>query len=342
MKAQYPRGHAAETLVAFALLAAAALTLLSCATSERRAAGGGAFERGFEWQYRGRLYRLNLELRSDVYDAFKRRERTRDYDLFASDQYSKPFVRKLTLGLRDYARSIGLEDDEIPHFIVSFVQNLPYTSDDVTTGFDEYPRFPYETFYDNGGDCEDTSILASAMLHELGYAVALLLYPGHMAVGVECRPTAGQAYYTHQGTHYCFLETTGENWEIGDVPPNLHGLAAVVTPVVERPVLRLSVDYRSEYVPSTGTTVDVDVSVTNLGSQPARRTQIYVALQTNAAGAVGASIRSRRFRLEPERSHTFVVTDFRLATGKRFRVYVRASAAGAISDEMVSEWIGRN
>ena len=65
---------------------------------------------------------------------------------------------------------------------VSFAQNLPYTADDVTTGFDEYPRFPYETLYDNGGDCEDTSILVSAMLRELRYGVALLHFPGHMAV----------------------------------------------------------------------------------------------------------------------------------------------------------------
>ena len=108
----------------------------------------------------------------------------RDYDLFASDQLSKPFVKEVTGKLARYGKKSGLRNSELPYFIVAFVQHLPYTVDDVTTGFDEYPRFPYETLYDNGGDCEDTSILVSAMLHELRYEVALLHFPGHMAVGV--------------------------------------------------------------------------------------------------------------------------------------------------------------
>ena len=69
---------------------------------------------------------------------------------------------------------------------------------------------PTRPLYDKGGDCEDTSILASALLHELGYEVALLFFPGHVAVGVECRPQAGQPHYRHRGRRYCYVETTGD------------------------------------------------------------------------------------------------------------------------------------
>jgi len=59
-------------------------------------------------------------------------------------------------------------------FVGSFVQQLPYTSDRVTTPYDEYPRFPLETLYEKGGDCEDTAILAATILKEMGYDVGNL------------------------------------------------------------------------------------------------------------------------------------------------------------------------
>ena len=279
---------------------------------------------------------MALGLNPDAYKVFKERDRTREYDLFASDYYSKPFIKAITRGLQDYAKEVGLGDAEVPHFIVSFVQNMPYTSDDVTTGFDEYPRFPYETFYDNGGDCEDTSILASAMLHELGYDVALLRFPGHMAVGIECRPSAGQSYYTHQGIRYCYLETTGENWEIGMVPASVQGSPATVSPIIERPVLEI--EFTAEYRTVGDTvTVDVDVSVNNVGSKTARGGFVYVALRRPGTNRVWDKIESRKFQLEPEASYLYQVTNLRVPAGKSFNIYARAGGRNLIGDEAVSD-----
>ena len=232
----------------------------------------GKFTRDYQWYYDGYTYGLTLILYPKVYENFRERERTRDYDLFASDYYSKEFIKSITDILGDYGKDNGLHDAEIPYFIISFVQDLEYTSDDVTTGFDEYPRFPYETIYDNGGDCEDTSILAAAMIHELGYGVALLQFPKHLAIGVKCTPSPGQSYYTHYGIDYCFLETTG-NWDVGEVPPNLKGESAIVKPIFERP--SLEVDFTSKYEYNwRDVYVDVDVNVRNLGSETAENTII--------------------------------------------------------------------
>ena len=208
-----PLGKRYRSVVALVVLT---ITLTSCSTMPRREAGGG-FTRNFAWQYAGQTYQVALDLHPATYAAYRQRERTRDYDLFATDSHSKPFIEKVTRKLAEQGRASGLSRAEMQHLIVSFVQDLPYTSDEVTTGYDEYPRFPYETLYDKGGDCEDTSILASALLHELGYEVALLFFPGHVAVGVECRPQAGQPHYRHRGRRYCYVETTGDNWVIGEV-----------------------------------------------------------------------------------------------------------------------------
>jgi len=37
------------------------------------------------------------------------------------------------------------------HLLRAFVQSLPYTSDLVTTGYDNYPRYPIETLIDMAG-----------------------------------------------------------------------------------------------------------------------------------------------------------------------------------------------
>ena len=322
---------ASRAAVALAILA---IVLSTCSTSPAVDDRGPA-TREFSWQYDGRAYHLALELRADTYAMFRERERGRDYDLFASDQLSKPFVKEVTGKLARYGKRSGLRNSEIPYFIVAFVQHLPYTVDDVTTGFDEYPRFPYETLYDNGGDCEDTSILVSAMLHELRYEVALLHFPGHMAVGVACRPAAGQLHYRHRGRRYCYLETTAGRWDVGVVPPSIRGAPVRVAPITERPVMW--VEFTAEYRQQADTVaVDVRAAVTNLGSRAARGATVYVELRKAGTDLIRDHHESDRFRLGPEQSLIYEVSDLRVEAGTPFQVYVAARGRNFPSEEAIS------
>ena len=332
-----PLGKRYRSVVALVVLT---ITLTSCSTAYQmpRSEAGGGFTRDFAWQYAGQTYQVALDLHPATYAAYRQRERTRDYDLFASDSHSKPFIEKVTRKLAEQGRASGLSRAEMQHLIVSFVQDLPYTSDEVTTGYDEYPRYPYETLYDKGGDCEDTSILASALLHELGYEVALLFFPGHVAVGVECRPQAGQPHYRHRGRRYCYVETTGDNWVIGEVPPSVYGLAATVKPVIERPVMAVEFVARYHRPAELDTvTVEVSVRIKNLGSQTARGARVYVALRKPGTGLVWDQIRSDRFRLDPEVGFSYEVTDLRVADGRPFQVYVQVGGTNFATEEVISE-----
>ena len=332
--ARLPRssaGIATRVAIAAAILP---IVLLGCSSTqgidERR-----AVTREFVWQYGGRTYKLALDLHADTYETFRHRERRRDYDLFASDYFSKRFIKDLTRKLARYGTASGLHHSEIPYFITSFVQNLPYTADDVTTGYDEYPRFPYETLYDNGGDCEDTSILASAMLHELRYEVALLHFPGHVAVGFACRPAPGQPYYRHHGTRYCYLETTVDDWGVGVVPPSIQGAPVTVKPIIKRPVLL--VEFIAEYrqlIDSVA--VDVTASVKNLGSETAHGATVYVALRKPGTHLTWDQTESDRFRLAPEESVTYEASDLHVDDGKPFQVYVLARGRNFHSEEAIS------
>ena len=313
------------------------IILSACSTVPSSNGDGRGFTRDFVWQYAGRSFNLAFDLHPDTYELFRQRERTRDYDLFASDFHSKPFIQEITRKLADYGTASGLSDAEIPYFIVSFVQNLPYTSDDLTTGFDEYPRFPYETLYDNGGDCEDTSILASAMLHELRYDVALLLFPGHMAVGFECRAETGQPRYRHHGRRYCYLETTGDDWDVGVVPPSVQGAVAIIKPIIERPVLVVEFIARYRQITVDTTAVGVTVLVTNLGSHTARGATVYVALRQPGTDLAWDQIQSERFGLVPEESFTYEVAGLRVKQGNPFQVYVQARGNNFAAREAISE-----
>ena len=301
----------------------------------------GAFTREFKWDYKDYNYGITLTLYPEVYNVFKARERVRDYDLFASDIYSKPFIKSITEKLRDYGKESGLNDAEIPYFIISFVQSLPYTSDKVTTGFDEYPRFPYETFYDDGGDCEDTSILASSMLKELGYGVAMLEFkgnPGHMAVGIKCDPSAEQSYYEYSGIDFCYLETTAKGWNVGQVPDEFKTSKAIILPIIEKPSLEIqfisnyAYNYRDVYA-------SVNVTVRNLGSETAKNTKIYVALQTADQTKVWSDVTSDSLEIAPEGAYEYAVTNLHSPTGQQFRIYVRAYGDNVLSDESHSDWI---
>jgi hypothetical protein len=258
--------------------------------------------------------------------------------LFASDYYSRPFIQKLTNSLNEYGIQSGLTEDEIPYFIITFVQSLPYTSDEVTTGFDDYPRFPYETFYDNGGDCEDTSILASSMLYELGYGVVMLRYPTHMAVGIKCNPSAGQTYYSYENSTFCYLETTGENWDVGKMPEEHKGEKATILKIAEKPSLEIKFHYTYTYN-SQDVYTDIKINVTNLGSETTENTKIYAALQTEDETKVWDSITSESFNLDPEEYYKYKVENLHSPTGQKFRVYVRAYGDNVESKKSYGGWI---
>jgi len=114
--------------------------------------------------------------------------------------------------------------------VITFVQSLPYFKDASSTTMDEYPRYPIETLVDNGGDCEDTAILTAAMLREMGYGVVLVNPPGHMAVGVKCSSCSG-TNYTYGGDKYYYLETTGNNYKIGQMPDEYRNQKVNIIPM---------------------------------------------------------------------------------------------------------------
>lgn len=105
--------------------------------------------------------------------------------------------------------------------ILAFVQQvIKYAFDKDTTPEEEWPRYPIETLQEEVGDCEDVAILTAAIMNRLGFQVALLILPGHCALGiagVENMP--GDCIKdSKSGRHYYYAEATGNGWQIGSLP----------------------------------------------------------------------------------------------------------------------------
>lgn len=307
------------------------------ASITEESAAPGTFSRTYSWDYEGRNWQLTLPLDDELYKTYKSRTRNRDYDLFASDPYDDWLIKDISEALFSLSKAHGLEEKQIPGLCISFVQSLNYTSDLESSGYDQYPRFPYETLYENGGDCEDTSILSVAILQEMGYDAVLLELPEHMALGIKCNTEYNGRSFEYEGSNYYYLETTGSNWQIGEIPEEYADQPVNVVPVYRRPMIKLDFKAQCEYSKKEGV-VDVNVTVRNVGSERAENTTVYVALQTEDKFSFWDEIESSSITIEPEEVFNYTAKGLTVPAGEKFRVYVQASGENLVSENITSEW----
>ena len=120
-------------------------------------------------------------------------------------------------------------DLQMANFVLRFVQEgLTYTSDSSGKGMDGYWKYPFETLFNNIGDCEDKTILYASLMKAMGYDVALLLYNNHMAVGIGMPSGTPGKCYEVGGISYYYCETTVPGWTLGGMPEDYGSVDVVV------------------------------------------------------------------------------------------------------------------
>lgn len=187
----------------------------------------------FEWESqdsRNTLW-IDLTVDSNMYGYYKKLDRyygVKDFVKYANDPNNEALAAQIADCLREIGDSLSYSDAEVAREAVNFVQSvIEYRYDIESTGEEDYPKYPIETIYERQGDCEDSSILLAAILKELGYEVALVHLPQHVAVAVKTTDdyNAG-SYYELNGHRYLFIESTANGWNIGDIPENYRGKTA--------------------------------------------------------------------------------------------------------------------
>ena len=182
----------------------------------------------YVWNFKGRSYTVLMTIDIERYNSYDGKER---YDIPQLVEEGRTTLGNLTREFQNVFKRHRkwLRQDRID-FVLSFVQSLPYTHDDATTGYDEFRRYAIETLIDGGGDCEDTTILVAAILRGLGEKTILIFTPGHIALGVSGNFTG--ASVTYNGTQYYYCETTGTGWTVGDLPASSGTTVTGIIPLV--------------------------------------------------------------------------------------------------------------
>jgi len=211
------------------------------------------------------------------------------------------------------------------------VQSLPYTVDSVTTSFDEYPRYPIETLVDNGGDCEDTSILLAAIVDKLGYGVALIMPPAHVAVGIAGEESRPGRYWEYAGTKYYYLETTGEGFRIGEVPSVYSKATAHVYPI--GPVAILMHDWVAK---GSGNQWAVKITVQNGGTAITNRASVLAGFE--ADGLIYNQEDSGLFSVA-NGTETIVNLKVNVPQERHIRLLVQVLVDDVVVDESTSGWL---
>lgn len=176
----------------------------------------------YAWEYPMGVYdwTYSLEIPVAAYEMYKSidRDEIYGYAAYVSEESDDEYLAALTKVFVNTAEENDFDELDTVYLIISFVQHLDYLSDADTTGYDDYPKFPLETLYDKGGDCEDTSILLASLLKELGYGAVLIQFDDHMAVGIKGEDSLPGYYFESYGVKYYYIETTATGWEIGEMP----------------------------------------------------------------------------------------------------------------------------
>lgn len=193
----------------------------------------------YNWEFKGKSWTIRIWITQTSFDYYASKDRPASMMGFAEmaeDAGDDPLIASIVQEFRKSASQEHFSEFDTISFALAFVQSLRYTTDKVSVGLDEYPRYPIETLVLEGGDCEDVTILGAALVTALGYGASLLLFEknrgagGHAALGVAGENLAGY-YYEHGGTRYYYAEMTASGYDLGVQPDSVSGMTAYIDPV---------------------------------------------------------------------------------------------------------------
>lgn len=232
--------------------------------------------RTYQWPYKDRIYTWQLSIPQPYYDHFKSlpHDSAADYAAYALSDTDRPYLQSLPDKLSGVSQSEGYGEYDTAMLVAAFVQSLP---NNAGAGFDDYARYPAETLVDGGGDSEDTSILAAALLNDLGYDSIVLGFDGHRAVGVRCPDDTQGRYYTYDGARYYYLETSIPGYGLGSIPDQYKQMQATVYPLKGVPVIELSCSKEVASSDDLYVYYKVSCSISNTGAGTAKNGSIYFA-----------------------------------------------------------------
>jgi hypothetical protein len=210
------------------------------------------YNRQFAWEYNGSHWTWNLSIPASLYAAYKvvpQSVRTQfgaqDFGFFTTTQDF--YIQTLAQKLNESATQRGYGSYDAVNFALAFVQSIPYKTDNESTGYQSYPRFPVETLVDNVGDCKSHSVLFATLTLMMDYGTVYINPPDHLAVGILGNNLKG-TYWTYNEKNYYYCETTASGYTIGQLPDQFSGQTANI----------YGIDLSRQYIPVSGGITSID------------------------------------------------------------------------------------
>ena len=190
--------------------------------------------KSYVWDFENKEYTALMAIDKQWYNRIRNQEKRRRYDLQHFPQMVDKGTKALQELVREFRRATrNWNPERKVNFVLGFVHGIPWT-DDKTTGYDEFYKYPTETLVEGKGDCEDTSLLFASILSGLGFESALFYLPGHIAVGVKGNFTGWSLPF--ENDNYFFCETANENYTLGMMPEDFKNEDVTVMPITPNPV----------------------------------------------------------------------------------------------------------
>lgn len=293
-----------------------------------------AIRRNYTWEYGLLEFGFEVDFYKKFYEYYKERPRppTTDYSIYVTDPFDDDMIATVVWELEANAKRANLNEYETAEYVISFIQSLPYTKDDVTTPYDDYPRYPIETLVDYGGDCEDTSVLAASFLKEMGYDVVLIVFPEHIGIGISGDESIGGHYYPFKEKKYFYLETTGSGWDLGVVPEQYLKDDANIYELESTPLLV----HQWKGEPS-GEHLKLEIKLENVGSKAAGRVKVVAGF--DAGDTKAWNVEESIIHYLDIGSYATIILYPEVPEGKRTRVVIQIiDEDGYIVDQSRSEW----
>jgi hypothetical protein len=297
-------------------------------------------KKNYTWIYRGVTYTCQLQMPRAALMMYKRKPRVYgDYSIYCSDPSDKEAINYLVGIFREAAAKNGLDYYETINLIIAFEQCLKYTSDKMTTGYDDYPRYPAETLADEGGDCEDTSVLLATMLQAMGLDVVMIQFPHHIGVGLALAdPSSFKPPYLHRlfsdgKKTYAYLESTGHGYRIGEIVKEYENMPAEIVYLSPRALFQA--ENISDFF--TSEQIMVKLTVHNAGTYAGECT-LHVAAEVEGNATPFSQIRSDAIPLGYGQKVNITLNLKKPPVGSKARVVLTLYEGNRRTDLHKTEW----
>jgi hypothetical protein len=298
-------------------------------------------EKSFSWHYQDTEWTWHTYIPQALYDYYQElpRPATEDYSIYVTHPLDDNYLNRVILEIERVSQEAGFSYLQEVELTAACVQSLPYTTDSVTTPYDEYPRYPIETLVDEGGDCEDTTILLASLLQGMGHHVIIIVFPpqagaegGHCGVGISGGGGVTGSYIEYNGERYFYLESTNIGWTVGEMPEEYQETRAQILEL--EPTAILTHEWYGEYDDAV---LELEVTIENLGT--AKAYDAYVLAGFDAGGnKLWNTQESNDFDLSVG-AKTVVNLTLSLPPDQHTRLVVQIVLDDYAVDESFSEWI---